>query len=366
MSYLSKDFIKNLLLTIIIGFAAGALGAVSLWSMLLSYRTEIIIGGRDRPTLLTRRGESVLEAKTLEIIREQVVPSIVDFWNAPSGSSERGTFYLPEDAVGHGIVLTTDGWIVAHESVLPRDRSAFRVGVGPAVVKPISYLLDTETGALFVKIQAANLNAARFASAFDAQGANQFYTATGTHNIHEVAARLVRAEGVVVSDTLLSRYEFSRALSADLLGAPLIDRTGDVVGMVVAPRAALPVSHITSVLRGLLADGKLIRPALGVRGVQLAGARIEGSGRERGFLLRNDPRTGARAVARKSPAEAAGLKEGDSILKINETIVNGELSLADLLLAFRPGDTVDLRIARGTEELVISVTLGERQSGKSL
>ena len=365
MPYFSKIFIKNILLIIVFGFGAGVVGASALWSMLMAYRTELITGRADIPALLTTRSESIQEKKILDTIRQQTIPTIVDFWNAPSGTSARGTFYLPEDAVGHGIILTTDGWIVTHESVLPRDRSTFRVGVGPAIVKPVTYLLDTETHALFIKIQAENLNAARFAGSVIAD-ATAFYKITNAHDIRRLEVHLARTTGIVSSDALTTRYMCDCANSPHENGTALVDAQGDIAGMVIASGVALPAHHITSVLHSLLAKHTLARPSLGVNGIQLAGARVEGSGRERGFLLRSDARTGARAVARKSPAEAAGLKEGDSILKINDIVINGEGALADLLLAFRPGDTVDLRIARGTEEVVIPVTLGERQSGKPL
>jgi S1-C subfamily serine protease len=66
------------------------------------------------------------------------------------------------------------------------------------------------------------------------------------------------------------------------------------------------------------------------------------------------------AVTPDSPAEQAGLKQGDAILAVDEVEVGSENSLQDLIGAHQPGDTVALKItSEGEEPREVQVELGE-------
>ncbi|PJF47586.1 MAG: hypothetical protein CUN48_07850 [Candidatus Thermofonsia Clade 3 bacterium] len=65
------------------------------------------------------------------------------------------------------------------------------------------------------------------------------------------------------------------------------------------------------------------------------------------------------AVPRGSPAAKAGLRRGDIILKVNDVEVNDAQALRDALAGHKPGDTVQIRVARGDRELTVQVKLGE-------
>jgi S1-C subfamily serine protease len=69
-----------------------------------------------------------------------------------------------------------------------------------------------------------------------------------------------------------------------------------------------------------------------------------------------------------SPAQEAGLKEGDSILSVDGDEVGAENSLNALIAAYQPGDRVTLEISRpGEEPHEVQVELGEHpdQPGKA-
>jgi membrane-associated protease RseP (regulator of RpoE activity) len=64
-------------------------------------------------------------------------------------------------------------------------------------------------------------------------------------------------------------------------------------------------------------------------------------------------------VTPESPADQAGLREGDVILAVDAAPVGeGNPDLAARILQHEPGDTVELRVQRGDEELELEVTLG--------
>lgn len=65
-------------------------------------------------------------------------------------------------------------------------------------------------------------------------------------------------------------------------------------------------------------------------------------------------------VINDSPAEHAGLKPGDVLLEVNDKKVTNADEVRELIWQHKPGDKVTLTIVRGTEDLKIDVTLGER------
>ncbi len=64
-----------------------------------------------------------------------------------------------------------------------------------------------------------------------------------------------------------------------------------------------------------------------------------------------------------SPADRAGLREGDIIVAVDDQEVTAEHTLRDLIRARRPGERVRLRVLRDGEETFITVRLGAAQGG---
>lgn len=60
-------------------------------------------------------------------------------------------------------------------------------------------------------------------------------------------------------------------------------------------------------------------------------------------------------VVRGKPAWRAGLKAGDIIIKMDDTEIDNIYTYMEVLSRFRPGDTVQVRVRRGDQELTVSV-----------
>ncbi len=65
------------------------------------------------------------------------------------------------------------------------------------------------------------------------------------------------------------------------------------------------------------------------------------------------------SIVPNSPAQAAGLKAGDIVTEINGTPIANQLEYTRVLLKQRLGDTVSVKIRRGTETLTVSVHVGK-------
>ena len=66
------------------------------------------------------------------------------------------------------------------------------------------------------------------------------------------------------------------------------------------------------------------------------------------------------AVVSGTPADKAGLREGDIITAISDTKLDGNTSLRAALLKHKPGETVTLEVLRDGKPLSVNVTLTTR------
>jgi putative serine protease PepD len=61
-----------------------------------------------------------------------------------------------------------------------------------------------------------------------------------------------------------------------------------------------------------------------------------------------------------SPAEAAGIREGDVVLAVDGEPINGQAGLVAAIRDRSPGDTISIELVRGGERLTVSATLVAR------
>jgi S1-C subfamily serine protease len=120
-------------------------------------------------------------------------------------------------------------------------------------------------------------------------------------------------EGLVQTDA---------AINPGNSGGPLLDMNGTVAGLntAVIPFAqgigfAVPAHTVSWVAAVLIHHGEIKRPRLGVaaHGEELPGAMAEQAGQSRAVRIRE--------VVDASPAEAAGLREGDLLLRAEEQLL---------------------------------------------
>ncbi len=107
--------------------------------------------------------------------------------------------------------------------------------------------------------------------------------------------------------------------------------------------------------------GKIVRPFIGVRYLLLNKSIAEQMHLKRDFgalLIRGDS-TADFAVVPGSPADKAGLKEGDIVLEVNGQQINEDNPLPQVLKQYKPNDKISLKVFSGDVEKTIPLTLGE-------
>ncbi|MDT0443172.1 trypsin-like peptidase domain-containing protein [Streptomyces sp. DSM 41886] len=153
-------------------------------------------------------------------------------------------------------------------------------------------------------------------------------------------------------------------------GGPLVDGSGRVIGVNSAIRTAdsggldpgqsgsvglgfaIPVNQAKDVAEQLINTGRASHPVIGVTldtGYPGDGARIGSA-------------SGGRAVEPGSPADEAGVAEGDVITAVDGEPVRGSDELIVKIRSHRPGDELELTIERDGDEISLPVTLGEAYS----
>ena len=150
-------------------------------------------------------------------------------------------------------------------------------------------------------------------------------------------------------------------------GGPLINGRGEVVGINTALFSrtggymgigfAIPINMAKSIEDQLQKKGKVVRGWLGVviQNVDKELADSFGLKQAGGILVSE--------IQNNSPASAAGLKQGDVIVKLNDIELEDVSDLRNRVALLEPGSTAMLQIIRDGRDKKIQVTIGEQPSG---
>ena len=97
----------------------------------------------------------------------------------------------------------------------------------------------------------------------------------------------------------------------------------------------------------LIANGKALHPFLGIT---LTDGHINNGGISRGSAK-------VQSVQNGTPADKAGLKDGDDIIEVAGTKVNNAIALRALVRAQPVNKPVEITLVRGGQEQKVDVTL---------
>lgn len=167
-------------------------------------------------------------------------------------------------------------------------------------------------------------------------------------------------------ENLEDLFQTDAAINEGNSGGPLVNLDGEVIGIntAVAGNAegigfAIPINDVTGLIETVKKTGKLQRPYIGVVYVPLTNdiAKDYSLSVDRGAYIAPAGDVGRTPIMPGSPAEEAGLKEGDIITKINNTAIDQNNSLSALVNKYKVGDKITLTVLRDGKENKIDVTL---------
>lgn len=270
------------------------------------------------------------------------------------GIFKTAALYIPQSKIGQGLVITNDGWVVT-TALLPTAKSDWQnysVVASDKKNYEIDNVVRANSDITFIHLKKVNnLPAPDFIAHRDIQVGQ---SVLGLEWEGTVESGLVINEPVVVrsSELLLDPLSISNIATDNLF---LFDISGRIIGITHEGKA-FSFDTIKSMLTKLSLRNTIAYPRLGVYYLNLASLPVESGQGALLTALDKQP-----AVQAGSPAEKIGLKAGDIITAVNDSILDDSSDLAILLQEYNPGETINLTVMRGKEMRRVLVTLDSAQ-----
>ena len=180
--------------------------------------------------------------------------------------------------------------------------------------------------------------------------------------------RRVTAGDSTNAEVIEEAIQTDAAINPGNSGGPLINLLGAVVGINTAVSFegqaigfAIPINEAKRAVADVREFGRIVRPWLGVRYVlvQPQEKTDQNFQYEVGAQIVAGDQPGEGAIIAGSPAALAGLKENDIIISVDGAALSQDTALAELISAYRPGDSVTLSILRDGAKEDVQVELAE-------
>jgi len=271
--------------------------------------------------------------------------------------------------IGSGFIISADGLVVTNKHVVADTQAKYRVITKDDKEYEVKKIYrDPVNDLAILKIDASGLKPVELGDS-DKLKVGQFVIAIGTalgQFRHTVTTGVISGLGRGITagspfegyvERLDNVIQTDAAINPGNSGGPLLNSAGQVIGVNVAVAAegqnigfALPINLVKESLANFEKTGKFERPFLGVRYRMIS----------QDLALLNDVPQGAYVVevVEGSPADRAGIKEGDIITKLDgQPVREKDGGLAKLIAQKKIGETVRLTIWRDGEQKEVTATL---------
>ena len=312
---------------------------------------------------------------TIPTLVKRVVPSVVSIDVKSAGSEDQGT----------GMIISSNGLVVTNNHVIAAAVGGGTITVtrtGSTKALPATLIgTNSVDDVALIQIDGAhglpavtfgNSNALVAGDAVVAIG-NALGLAAGTPTVTQgivsALGRTVTAGSTTSSETLNNMIQTDAAINPGNSGGPLLDAHGDVIGMNTAVAGtlpdgtsaqnigfAIPVATITTLLPSLKNGASVVSHGAFI-GVEIM-SMTPSLQAQFGFSIS----TGAlvQGVVPGSGAAKAGVKQGDIIVRINNTTINSAQDVTGVVSSLHPGNTITMEVVRSNRHITLKVTLGRK------
>ena len=308
---------------------------------------------------------------------QKVLPATVSIAVTGDGEEDQGT----------GMIVTKSGLVVTNNHVIAAAANGgtikvTRSGTTKSIAATLVGTNPVDDVALIRIDGASNLPTVTFGNSNNLEAGDEVVaignalglaagTPTVTSGIVSALGRTVTASSTTATETLDNMIQTDAAINPGNSGGPLLDSSGNVIGMDTAVAGtlsdgettqnigfAIPTATIQSLLPSLIAGESVVNHGAFV------GVEIESMTPSLQSEYNFSVSTGAvvMSVISGSGAAAAGVQQGDIIVGINKTTVESAQDVTSVISTLRPGDVIELHIVRGTKHLTLKVTLGKTPS----
>jgi len=278
---------------------------------------------------------------------------------------------------GTGFIISSDGLIFSNKHVVSDEDASYTVLTNDGKKYDAKILsTDPVEDLAVIKIEAGNLPVIKLG---DSDGVRLGQTAIAIGNalgefrntvsvgVVSGLARKLTASGGDFQEVIEGAIQTDAAINRGNSGGPLLNLSGEVIGINTAIAAgaqnigfAIPINKAKRAIESVKAFGKILTPYLGVRyyAIDEEVAKRENLSVKQGVIVRGNEE--GPGVIPNSPAAKAGIQAEDIILEINGQKIGEDNALSSLILKYKVGDTITLKILRAGKEMELKTILEER------
>ncbi len=299
----------------------------------------------------------------IPIPRNQPAPNPNQRRRAPQQNEEE----VPR-GVGSGFIISGDGFVLTNAHVVDGADEVYVKLTDKREFKAKIIGVDKRTDVAVVKIEGSNLPRLTIGDSNKVRVGEWVIAIGSPFDLdNTVTAGIISAKSRDTGD-YLPLIQTDVAVNPGNSGGPLINMRGEVVGInsqiysrsggYMGISFAVPIDEAMRVVDQLKSTGKVSRGRLGVEISDVTKDVAESLGLPKALGAQ------VRKVQAGTPADKAGLKAGDIILKFNGTQIEKSSDLPRLVGNTKPGTKSTLTVWRSGANRDISITLTEMESEK--
>lgn len=325
-------------------------------------------------------------------IAEAATPAVVYIKSTQSNSSRQSE--IPEElrqffgyrgpsgpsvSSGSGVIISEGGYIVTNNHVVDNADAVDVTLNDNRTFKAEVIGTDPDTDLALIKINATGLKYMAFVNS-DHSKVGEWVVAVGNpfNLTSTVTAGIISAKSrninIINRQTeegnvgIESFIQTDAAINPGNSGGALVDMSGGLLGINTAIASntgsyngygfAVPSNIVSKVVEDLIKFGAVQRGWLGVSIASVNSDLVKE------HSLEVNEGAYVSTFAAKSSAKAAGIKEGDVIVKINDTPIRSSSALIETVGSHRPGDKLNITVNRGGKEITIPVVLKNRDGNE--
>ena len=268
-------------------------------------------------------------------------------------------------SLGSGFIISEDGYVVTNDHVVGKGQSLTVILDDGTEYEAKAVGVDNKTYLALLKINNPDRKFTYVKFAEDPVRVGDWVVAVGNPFGlgGTVTAGIISASGRDIGSGPYDDFiQIDAAVNRGNSGGPAFNLNGEVIGVntaIFSPSGgnvgiafAIPASAAERVIADLKDDGVVVRGWLGVQIQSVTPELAEG--------LNLDQAKGSLVSEAQadSPAAAAGLKSGDTILAVEGKEVDGPRDLAAMIAEYDPGTKVKVTYWRDGASHDVDVTLG--------
>ena len=294
-----------------------------------------------------------------------------EFFGKPFGPRGRGPnpweHQAPRKGQGSGVIISLDGYILTNNHVIAKAREVSVTLPDKREFKGKIVGVDPKADLAVVKVDATNLPVVPWGDAAKLQ-VGEYVLAVGNPFGLNSTVTLGIVSAVGRGHMGITQYEdfiqTDAAINPGNSGGALVNTNGELVGINTAIFSqsggyqgvgfAVSTTMAKPIYESLVKTGKVVRGYLGI-GLQDLTQDLAKS-----FSLKEAKGTLVSDVKEDSPADQAGLKQGDVIIGFQRTPIEDGVALQRLVTRSPVGSKVSLKVIRDGREHELTVRIGEQ------